>query len=81
MDNVLIQVTGRKRVVLYPPQDVDFLYMVGDKSAVLDIDDPDLNRFPLFRYGVATRGVDPKSLAFRCRISFDISSRPKESSI
>jgi hypothetical protein len=37
MDNALIQVTGRKRVVLYPPQDVDCMYMVGDKSSVLDI--------------------------------------------
>jgi len=26
--------------VLYPPQDVDYMYMVGDKSAVLDIDAP-----------------------------------------
>ncbi|EKX39134.1 hypothetical protein GUITHDRAFT_143741 [Guillardia theta CCMP2712] len=40
MDNALIQVTGRKRVVLFSPQDADNLYMVGDKSAVLDIDNP-----------------------------------------
>jgi hypothetical protein len=30
------QVRGRKRVVLYPPQDADYMYMQGDKSAVLD---------------------------------------------
>jgi hypothetical protein len=42
------QVRGRKRVVLYPPQDADFMYMQGDKSAVLDIDSPDYARFPLF---------------------------------
>ena len=50
MDNVLAQVTGRKRVVLYPPQDADYMYMVGDKSAVLDIDEPDLVKYPLFRH-------------------------------
>ena len=55
MDNVLAQVTGRKRVVLYPPQDADYMYMVGDKSAVLDIDEPDLVKYPLFRHA---RGFD-----------------------
>ncbi|XP_033842904.1 tRNA wybutosine-synthesizing protein 5 isoform X1 [Periophthalmus magnuspinnatus] len=48
MDNLLAQVTGTKRVVLYSPQDALYMYMSGDKSEVLDIDFPDLERFPLF---------------------------------
>ncbi|KAM4731459.1 tRNA wybutosine-synthesizing protein 5 isoform 1-T1 [Anableps anableps] len=48
MDNLLAQVTGRKRVVLYRPQDAPHLYLNGDKSEVLDIDAPDLKRFPEF---------------------------------
>ena len=48
MDNFLIQVTGVKKVLLYPPSDVDFMYMNGDKSEVIDVDNPDLNEFPLF---------------------------------
>lgn len=48
MDNLLAQVTGRKRVVLYSPQDALHLYLNGDKSEVLDIDAPDLKRFPEF---------------------------------
>ncbi|XP_076012235.1 tRNA wybutosine-synthesizing protein 5 [Genypterus blacodes] len=48
MDNLLAQVTGRKRVVLYSPQDALHLYLSGDKSEVLDIDSPDLKQFPEF---------------------------------
>ncbi|KAM4561771.1 tRNA wybutosine-synthesizing protein 5 isoform 1-T1 [Fundulus diaphanus] len=48
MDNLLAQVTGRKRVVLFSPQDALHLYLNGDKSEVLDIDAPDLERFPEF---------------------------------
>ncbi|XP_041374822.1 tRNA wybutosine-synthesizing protein 5-like [Gigantopelta aegis] len=48
MDNLLIQVTGRKRVVLFSPKEVENLYIVGDKSQVLDIDNPDLTQFPKF---------------------------------
>ncbi|XP_031726037.1 tRNA wybutosine-synthesizing protein 5 isoform X2 [Anarrhichthys ocellatus] len=48
MDNLLAQVTGRKRVALYSPQDALHLYLSGDKSEVLDIDSPDLNQFPEF---------------------------------
>uniref|UniRef100_A0A1B6L9M2 JmjC domain-containing protein n=1 Tax=Graphocephala atropunctata TaxID=36148 RepID=A0A1B6L9M2_9HEMI len=48
MDNLLIQVQGRKRVVLFDPSDVSYLYMDGDKSRVLDIDNPDLSLFPEF---------------------------------
>jgi len=48
MDNILIQVRGRKRCVLFPPTDAQYLYLSGDKSEVLDIDNPDLTRFPDF---------------------------------
>lgn len=48
MDNLLAQVAGRKRVVLYSPQDALHLYLSGDKSKVLDIDSPDLEQFPEF---------------------------------
>ncbi|XP_061858564.1 tRNA wybutosine-synthesizing protein 5 isoform X2 [Colius striatus] len=48
MDNFLIQVTGRKRVVLYSPRDAPYLYLSGTKSEVLDVDNPDLEKYPLF---------------------------------
>ncbi|XP_069589733.1 tRNA wybutosine-synthesizing protein 5 isoform X3 [Ranitomeya imitator] len=48
MDNLLIQVTGTKRVVLYSPRDAPYLYLSGDKSEVLDVDNPDLVKYPLF---------------------------------
>ncbi|KAG9349393.1 hypothetical protein JZ751_027836 [Albula glossodonta] len=48
MDNLLAQVTGKKRVVLYSPRDAQHLYLSGDKSEVLDIDSPDLERYPEF---------------------------------
>jgi tRNA wybutosine-synthesizing protein 5 len=49
MDNALVQIAGTKRVVLFPPSDADCLYLKGDKSQVLDIDDPDMARYPLFK--------------------------------
>ncbi|ESP01531.1 hypothetical protein LOTGIDRAFT_180300 [Lottia gigantea] len=48
MDNILIQVTGTKRVVLFSPSDVQYLYLNGDKSEVLDIDNPDVEKYPEF---------------------------------
>jgi len=53
MDNILVQIQGRKRVVLFPPSDALKLYLKGDKSLVIDIDDPDLTQFP--RFSNATR--------------------------
>lgn len=52
MDNLLVQVTGRKRVVLFRPGDALYLYLSGDKSTVLNIDDPDLTKYPLFTQAV-----------------------------
>lgn len=48
MDNLLVQVTGRKKVVLFSPREASNLYLSGDKSRVLDIDSPDLSTFPRF---------------------------------
>ncbi|CAF0715070.1 unnamed protein product [Brachionus calyciflorus] len=48
MDNILIQVSGRKRIILFPPSDIEYLYMKGDKSLVLEVDNPDLEKYPLF---------------------------------
>ncbi|XP_063238800.1 tRNA wybutosine-synthesizing protein 5-like [Bacillus rossius redtenbacheri] len=49
MDNILIQVKGRKRMVLFRPSDALNMYLVGDKSEVLDIDNPDVEKFPKFK--------------------------------
>lgn len=48
MDNLLVQISGRKRVVLFSPRDAAHLYLLGDKSQVLDIDTPDLTAYPHF---------------------------------
>ncbi|XP_045703541.1 tRNA wybutosine-synthesizing protein 5 isoform X1 [Phyllostomus hastatus] len=48
MDNFLIQVKGKKRVVLFSPRDAQYLYLSGTKSEVLNIDNPDLAKYPLF---------------------------------
>lgn len=53
MDNLLVQVCGEKKAVLFSPNDFEYLYIQGDKSLVLDVDQPDLKKFPLF--GKATR--------------------------
>eukprot|EP00050_Salpingoeca_kvevrii_P011409 m.15146 g.15146 ORF g.15146 m.15146 type:complete len:1016 (-) comp3415_c0_seq2:71-3118(-) len=55
MDNVLCNVIGRKRVVLWPPSEVENLYVEGATSQVVDIDNPDLERFPRFANTAATR--------------------------
>ncbi|XP_070545756.1 tRNA wybutosine-synthesizing protein 5-like [Ptychodera flava] len=48
MDNILIQVSGHKRAVLFSPRDATNLYLSGDKSEVLDIDNPDFKKYPKF---------------------------------
>ena len=48
MDNIYCQVVGHKEVVLWPPSEADKLYLVGDRSKVVDINNPDLYQFPLF---------------------------------
>uniref|UniRef100_A0A8C8K7N8 Uncharacterized protein n=1 Tax=Oncorhynchus tshawytscha TaxID=74940 RepID=A0A8C8K7N8_ONCTS len=48
MYNLLAQVTGRKRVMVYSPQDTLHLNLTGDKSEGLAIDCSDLGWFPEF---------------------------------
>lgn len=50
MDNILIQISGKKKVVLFPPSEVDYLYMKGDKSQVLEVENPDYSKYPLFSH-------------------------------
>ncbi|KAK3589777.1 hypothetical protein CHS0354_021110 [Potamilus streckersoni] len=65
MDNLLIQVNGRKRVVLFSPQEVDKLYLNGDKSEVLDIDNLDDVKFPLFSHAERYEGIlNPGDILF-----------------
>ncbi|CAG9582647.1 conserved hypothetical protein [Leishmania major strain Friedlin] len=46
LDNVLCQIVGTKRVVLFPPREYNNLYVTGSSSAVLNVDAPDLVRYP-----------------------------------
>lgn len=48
MDNALVQITGQKEAVLFPPSDALNLYLNGDKSEVLDVENPDLEKYPKF---------------------------------
>jgi len=48
MDNLLIQINGRKKVILFPPSDATNLYLDGDKSMVVDVENPDLSKYPNF---------------------------------
>jgi tRNA wybutosine-synthesizing protein 4 len=47
LDNVLCQVVGRKRVVLFAPSEYHKLYMYGSSSRVANVDATDTKRFPL----------------------------------
>eukprot|EP00210_Caulerpa_lentillifera_P009018 g8607.t1 len=48
MDNLLIQVTGTKRIKLWPPSAEPYLYIKGSSSEVVNIEDPDLVKYPEF---------------------------------
>ena len=55
MDNILCQVSGSKRVVLWHPNEIVNLYVKDTCSEVLDIDNPDLSKYPDFPKG---RGME-----------------------
>lgn len=48
MDNLLIQVTGQKKIRLWAPNEEPNLYVKGSSSEVIDIDHPDPIQFPKF---------------------------------
>ncbi|KAI5689357.1 Leucine carboxyl methyltransferase [Leishmania braziliensis] len=48
LDNVLCQIVGTKRVVLFPPSEYNNLYVTGSSSAVINLEAPDLVRYPRF---------------------------------
>ncbi|KAK9861886.1 hypothetical protein WJX84_010417 [Apatococcus fuscideae] len=48
MPNLLLQICGRKRIRLWDPSQEDNLYITGSSSQVIDVDQPDLQRFPKF---------------------------------
>jgi len=55
MDNMLAQLTGRKRVVMWAPEEDDNLYVEGSSSRVADIDSWNDDEFPRFRRAVPRR--------------------------
>ncbi|OEH79166.1 tRNA wybutosine-synthesizing protein 5-like isoform x1 [Cyclospora cayetanensis] len=47
-DNIYLQVVGRKRILLWAPEEALNLYLHGDKSLIVNPDDADPSVFPLF---------------------------------
>ncbi len=67
----LAQVCGEKEAILYSPDDTQNIYAKTDEprrrhhSFITDVENPDLNQFPLFAKAVAYRGLlEPGSLLF-----------------
>jgi histone arginine demethylase JMJD6 len=65
------QVYGEKEAILYSPDDTKYLYAKADvprrrhHSYISDVENPDLNEFPLFAKAVTHRGLlTPGSLLF-----------------
>jgi hypothetical protein len=57
MDNILIQVHGTKRLIMFKPSDIDYLYIDGDKSLVNNIEQPDFETYPLIRQATYYTGI------------------------
>jgi tRNA wybutosine-synthesizing protein 5 len=57
MDNMLVQVHGSKRLIMFKPSDIDYLYIDGDKSLVNNIEEPDFEAYPLVRQAVPYTGI------------------------
>ncbi|KAG8227587.1 hypothetical protein J437_LFUL000687 [Ladona fulva] len=49
MDNVLIQIRGKKKIYLFDPVDALNLYLIGDKSQITDPNDTENPHFPNFK--------------------------------
>lgn len=63
-DNIACVVSGRRRFTLFPPDQVANLYvgpidrtMAGQPASLLDLDNPDFDRFPRFREALDHRLV------------------------
>ena len=56
-DNLLCGIRGRKRLILFHPEEIRHLYPEGTASAVLDVETPDLARFPRFAKAVKWEGI------------------------
>ena len=56
-DNVYAQVVGSKEAVLWAPSEALNLYLDGDKSRVVGVDDYDREKFPLFARAKRMRAV------------------------
>ncbi|KAL0278797.1 UNVERIFIED_CONTAM: hypothetical protein PYX00_000502 [Menopon gallinae] len=48
MDNILIQIRGKKKIILWPPSEVEYLYLMGDKSKVIDVERGHPEKYPKF---------------------------------
>jgi hypothetical protein len=67
MDNVLAQLTGQKRVVLWPPDQDENLYVAGSTSCVEDIDRWHDEAYPRWRLAVPRRSeclLEPGDVLF-----------------
>ena len=50
MDNLYVQIVGEKSVMMWDPNEAFNLYLDGDKSKVVDFQDPDLDmKYPKFK--------------------------------
>jgi histone arginine demethylase JMJD6 len=63
----LMQIYGRKRYIVYPPEQEEYLYPSPEKPnlSLIDIDKPDLEQFPLFAKAVPMAfELEPGELLF-----------------
>ncbi|PRP80652.1 leucine carboxyl methyltransferase 2-like [Planoprotostelium fungivorum] len=49
MDNILCEIAGSKKVIMWHPREISRLYVKGSSSAVTDIEHPDVKKFPKFK--------------------------------
>ncbi|MBW0480033.1 hypothetical protein O181_019748 [Austropuccinia psidii MF-1] len=48
-DNILVQIKGKKLIRMWHPSEIINLYIKDSSSIIPDFDQPDLDRFPLYR--------------------------------
>lgn len=65
LDNVYVQIVGRKKVTLWAPDQALNMYLDGDKSKIIDIDHFDEGKFPKFKNAQRYEGVlEPGDILF-----------------